>query len=47
MFMFIRAYNNMKKAEPEEDPATKTCSQCAMDIPVAAKVCGHCGNTAV
>ena len=47
MFMFIKAYNKMKKEEPEAAPTTKVCSQCAMEIPVAAKVCGHCGNTDV
>jgi len=47
VFMFIKAYNRLK--EPEETPAatTKICSECAMDIPVAAKKCGHCGNTDV
>ena len=49
MFMFIKAYNNLKKEEPEVEaaPTTKVCSQCAMEIPIAAKVCGHCGNTDV
>lgn len=49
MFMLIRAYNKMKHEEPEPEaaPTTKVCSQCAMEIPVAAKVCGHCGNTDV
>ena len=47
MFMFIKAYNNMKAEEPEEAPTTKVCDQCAMEIPVEAKVCGHCGNTNV
>ena len=47
VFMFIKAYNRLK--EPEETPAatTKTCSECAMEIPVAAKKCGYCGNTDV
>jgi len=47
VFMFIKAYNRLK--EPEETPAatTKTCSECAMEIPVPAKKCGHCGNTDV
>lgn len=47
IFMFIKAYNRLQ--EPVETPApkTKTCSECAMDIPVAAKKCGHCGNTDV
>jgi len=47
MFMFIKAYNKMKAPEEEEAPSTKICSQCAMEIPIAAKVCGHCGNTNV
>jgi large conductance mechanosensitive channel len=44
MFMLIRAYNNMKKEEPEPEaePTTKVCEQCAMEIPIAAKVCPHC-----
>jgi large conductance mechanosensitive channel len=49
MFMMIKAYNKMK-TEDEPAPAaptTKVCSECAMEIPLAAKKCGHCGNTAV
>ena len=48
VFMFIKTYNKMKKDEVKEVvPTTKVCSECAMEIPVAAKKCGHCGNTAV
>ncbi len=49
MFMFIKTYNKMKKKEEEvlKEPTTKTCSECAMDIPIAAKKCAHCGNTEV
>ena len=49
MFMFIKSYNKLKKEEvvPEAAPTTKTCGDCAMEIPIAAKKCGHCGNTAV
>ena len=49
MFMFIKSYNKLKKEEvvPEAAPTTKVCSECAMEIPIAAKKCGHCGNTAV
>ena len=49
MFMFIKSYNKLKKEEvvTEKAPTTKVCSDCAMEIPVAAKKCGHCGNTAV
>ena len=45
--MFIKAYNKMKKAEPEAVATEKVCSQCAMKIPVEAKVCGYCANTNV
>jgi large conductance mechanosensitive channel len=49
MFMFIKSYNKMQKKEEEvpAEPTTKVCSECAMEIPIAAKKCGHCGNTAV
>ncbi len=44
MFMLIKAYNKLKAEEPEAEPTTKTCSECAMDIPIAAKKCAHCAN---
>jgi len=49
MFMFIKSYNKMQKKEEEapEEPTTKVWSECAMEIPIAAKKCGHCGNTEV
>jgi len=47
MFMGIKAYNKLKADEPEATPTEKTCSECAMSIPVEAKKCGHCGNTNV
>ena len=31
-----------KRGEIAPDPTTKKCPQCFMDIPVAAKKCGHC-----
>ena len=46
MFMFIKSYNKLKK-EDVVIAKTKVCSDCAMEIPVAAKKCAHCGNTAV
>ena len=46
MFMFIKSYNKLKKADVVV-AKTKICGDCAMEIPVAAKKCGHCGNTAV
>ncbi len=47
VFMFIKAYNKMKEPDPIAAPTEKTCPQCAMKIPVDAKVCGYCGNTEV
>ena len=47
LFMMIKAYNKLKTAEPEEAATEKTCGDCAMSIPVAAKKCGHCGSTNV
>ncbi len=47
VFMFIKAYNKLKEPEAVKAPTTKICSECAESIPVAAKKCGHCGNTDV
>lgn len=49
MFMMIKAYTKMKNEEEVAPvaPSTKVCSECAMEIPLAAKRCGHCGNTAL
>jgi large conductance mechanosensitive channel len=46
VFMFIKSYNKLRNVEAPA-PKTKICSDCAMEIPVAAKKCGHCANTAV
>lgn len=45
MFMMVKGYNKLKVAQPEAEPAaptTKICSECAMEIPLAAKICPHC-----
>ena len=47
IFMFIKAYNKMKEPEEVTVPTTKVCSECAENIPLAAKKCGHCANTDV
>ena len=47
VFMFIKAYNKLKEPEEEVAPTTKVCGECAMEIPIEAKKCGHCGNTDV
>jgi len=45
--MFIKAYNKLKEPEAVATATTKTGSECAENIPLAAKKCGHCGNTDV
>jgi large conductance mechanosensitive channel len=35
---------NVNKPEPEAAPATKTCSECLSDIPLAAKRCKFCAQ---
>ncbi|MDP1784968.1 MAG: large conductance mechanosensitive channel protein MscL [Sulfuricurvum sp.] len=43
IFMMVKAYNKLKAAEPTVAAATtKICPECAMEIPLAAKVCPHC-----
>ncbi len=45
MFLLVRTYNRLKAedaATPEPEPTTKTCPECAMSIPLAAKTCPHC-----
>ncbi len=47
MFMMVKAYNKLKEEEPTAEPTEKSCSECAMKIPVAASKCGYCGNISV
>ncbi|MBC7398138.1 MAG: large conductance mechanosensitive channel protein MscL [Bdellovibrionales bacterium] len=44
IFMVVRFINRMLRTEPASPPAprTKDCPQCLMNIPFAAKKCGHC-----
>lgn len=42
IFIIVRAVNKMKREPAPADPTTKTCPMCQMDIPIAAKKCGHC-----
>lgn len=44
MFMMIKGYGKLIKKEeaPIPAPATKACSECAMEIPLAAKKCPYC-----
>ena len=41
IFMLVRMMNKMQKTE-EEAPTTKKCPECAMEVPIEAKKCGHC-----
>lgn len=45
MFMMVKGYNRLKAQEPVPEPSlpgTKICPECAMEIPVAAKICPYC-----
>jgi large conductance mechanosensitive channel len=42
VFMLIRLISHFRRAPEAAAPTTKDCPQCAMQIPVAAKKCGHC-----
>lgn len=47
MFMMVKGYNRLRAQEPAPEPATpttKVCSECAMEIPLAAKTCPYCKN---
>lgn len=41
IFIVIKVMNRIRRSKPK-DPDTKKCPECQMDIPVAAKKCGHC-----
>ena len=47
IFMFIKAYNKMKEPEEATVPTEKACPTCAMQIPIEAKKCGHCGENSL
>ena len=42
LFLVVNAMNRMKKAPAPADPTTKTCPQCATEIPIKAVRCPHC-----
>jgi large conductance mechanosensitive channel len=44
LFLVVKAMNAMKKAPAPvaAEPTTKTCPQCAMEIPIKAVRCPHC-----
>ena len=50
VFMIVKSINTLqekalaltKKEQAQEEPTTKTCPYCQMEIPIAATKCGHC-----
>jgi large conductance mechanosensitive channel len=44
IFLLVRAVNRLKREEkaPAAAATTKACPQCLMEVPLAAKKCGHC-----
>lgn len=45
MFMMVKAYNKLKFSQPVVEVTaltTKVCPECAMEIPLAAKMCPYC-----
>ncbi|WP_146521824.1 large conductance mechanosensitive channel protein MscL [Stieleria varia] len=45
IFLLIKVMNNVRKRFEEEkvdDPTTKKCDACKMEIPIDATRCGHC-----
>ena len=47
IFLLVRVVNRIMKSEPVPPaaPNTKDCPMCLMNIPLAAKKCGHCTST--
>ncbi len=47
VFLVVKAVNALKREEPAPAPAAteKACPQCLMNIPLAAKKCGHCTSS--
>ncbi len=44
VFFFVKMYNKLKKPEKKKIN-THDCPHCLMEIPLLAKVCGHCTKT--
>ncbi len=45
IFLVIKQINRLKRTPPPADPTTKCCPECLMEVPKAAKRCGHCTST--
>jgi large conductance mechanosensitive channel len=42
MFFVVRAINRLQRPEEAPAPTSKTCPQCATEIPLAARKCPNC-----
>jgi len=44
VFLLVRGVNQLRREKdaPAAAPTTRACPYCAMDVPLAAKKCGHC-----
>ncbi|MCQ3938124.1 MAG: large conductance mechanosensitive channel protein MscL [Chloroflexi bacterium] len=42
IFLIVKSANNLKKAPPPADPATKECPYCISVISIKATRCPHC-----
>ena len=42
IFIVIKAISKLQRSAEEEAPATKECTECCSQIPLAAKKCPHC-----
>ena len=47
VFLEVKGMHSLKKKEPTAapTPTEKSCPQCLMVIPIAAKKCGHCTSS--
>ena len=42
IFLVVKAFNKMKRQDPNAKPVSKDCPACAMTIPIKATRCPHC-----
>jgi large conductance mechanosensitive channel len=42
LFMIVRAYNNLQKADAPGEPTVKGCPYCQTEIPIKATRCPNC-----
>ena len=42
IFLLIKGINTLRQQPVPAPPSSKKCPECLMDIPLAAKRCGHC-----